>query len=462
MSNIPTPEDEAGRLRELRSFGILDTAAEEGFDRITRILARSLGVQIALVSLIDTERQWFKSRVGLEAQQTPRNVAFCSHAICEDSVTVVRDATADQRFATNPLVTGNPQIRFYAGAPLRTKSGHNMGTLCAIDTKPRELSTDEKALLEDLAGVVVDEMEMHRLLRRAELAEARLIDAVEALPDGFVLYDENDRLVLCNQRYKEIYSESAPAIEPGTTFEEIIRFGAAKGQYPDAIGREEEWISERLESHCVPGTPIEQELPGDRWLRIQERRTRDGGHVGFRVDITELKRQRRELSRLAGEDCLTGALNRRRFLETARSEMGRAKRYGGQVGLLLLDVDHFKVINDTYGHAAGDHVLKTVVERWQAELRDSDCLGRIGGEEFAVILPQTDAAGSSRVAERLRQVTATDPIDFDGKSIDVSVSAGLTLCDRSGENLESALARADDALYQAKEAGRDRFVMCAA
>ena len=348
MSCVPFPENEAERLRALRDYDILDTAPEERFDRITRILSRTLNIPIALVSLVDAERQWFKSQVGLGASETPREVAFCAHAICEEDVMVVEDATLDQRFSANPLVTGDPDIRFYAGAPLRTESGLNMGTLCAIDRKPRTLSPDETALLTDLAALVVDEMEMRRLVLRAQQAETRLVDAVEALPDGFVLYDAQDRLILCNQRYREIYRESAEAIQPGATFEDILRYGVESGQYPDATGREEEWIAARLQRHRNPGAPIEQELPGDNWLSIQERRTREGGLVGFRVDITEVKRQRRELVRLASTDCLTGALSRRRFAELAQAELDRAKRYGGEPALLLADVDHFKQINDSH------------------------------------------------------------------------------------------------------------------
>ena len=459
---MPYPENEAARLAALRDYRILDTAAEERFDRITRVLARSLGVPIALVSLVDDNRQWFKSRFGLDASETPREQAFCAHAICQSEVMVVEDATRDSRFADNPLVTGAPDIRFYAGAPLMVEGGHKLGTLCAIDRKPRQIDEEQKALLTDLAALVVDEMEMRRLVERAQKAETRLVDAVEALPDGFVLYDAEDRMVLCNQRYKEIYAESAPAMVPGATFEEVIRYGVAHGQYPEAAGWEEDWIAERLERHFNPGGPIEQELPGDRWLRIQERRTREGGLVGFRVDITMLKRQRREMARLAWEDCLTGALNRRRFVELAEVEMKRALRYGGAPALLLIDLDHFKRINDTHGHAAGDAVLKSVVARWREVLRESDLLGRLGGEEFAVLLPNSDEEGAASLADRLRSATAQEPVVFEGIDLPVHISVGITVCEPQSDSLENALARADAALYQAKQEGRDRCILHAA
>ena len=174
--------------------------------------------------------------------------------------------------------------------------------------------------------MVMDALETRLIIDRAETAERRFIDAMESLPNGFVLYDKDDRLVICNKRYREIYAESAPYIVPGATFEEIIRKGVENGQYLDAVGREEAFIAERLYNHQNPGEPIEQHLPGDRWLSVQERRTSEGGLVGFRIDITTLKRQERELARLAWTDSLTGAMNRHRFMELAGKEIDRAGR----------------------------------------------------------------------------------------------------------------------------------------
>lgn len=149
---LPLPPDESARLDELKRYGILDTLPEESFDRITRIVASCLDVPIALVSLVDEKRQWFKSRVGLDAQETPREVAFCAHAIMGTETLIIPDATLDPRFQDNPLVTGAPNIRFYIGAPLQIKAGYNLGTLCAIDRKPTEIDDDKKQILAELRG----------------------------------------------------------------------------------------------------------------------------------------------------------------------------------------------------------------------------------------------------------------------------------------------------------------------
>jgi len=154
----PLPKDEGQRLHALRGLQVLDTPAEERFDRYTRIAAQLFDVPIALVSLVDQDRQWFKSRHGLEVQQTPRETAFCAHAILDRTVLQVPDSLQDPRFADNPLVTGPPRVRFYAGAPLAAADGSLVGTLCLIDQRARQLDEQQLGLLRDLADLVEAEL----------------------------------------------------------------------------------------------------------------------------------------------------------------------------------------------------------------------------------------------------------------------------------------------------------------
>ena len=179
--NPPVPHDETERLSALFDYAILDTPPEENFDRITRIASRMLKVPMCLVSLVDSDRQWFKSKYGLDADETPRNIAFCAHAIVQDEVMVVPDATKDPRFRDNPLVLGEPNVRFYAGAPLTSWSGHNVGTLCVIDQKPRKQTLEQQEILEDLAKIVVDEMELRLWGKRVLDALGEKDQAVEQL-----------------------------------------------------------------------------------------------------------------------------------------------------------------------------------------------------------------------------------------------------------------------------------------
>lgn len=161
MQSAPLPADEAERLARLRALAILDTEAEPLFDTLTRVASQITGTPIALLSLIDADRQWFKSNVGLDSvTQTPRELAFCAHAILDDAVMEVADARSDVRFANNPLVTGDPGIRFYAGAPLRMPGGERLGTLCVIDRTPRQLTAAQRVMLAELARAAIEAIQL--------------------------------------------------------------------------------------------------------------------------------------------------------------------------------------------------------------------------------------------------------------------------------------------------------------
>jgi GAF domain-containing protein len=170
---------EEQRLDALRRYDILDTFPEASFERLTRLAANIFGAPIALISLVDEHRQWFKSHHGLEVTETPLDVSFCKHAIENRHVFVVPDATKDERFTTNALVTGEPGIRFYAGAPLRTPLGTQIGTLCVIDNLPRRsMQPTEEQMLADLAALVIDQLELRLALRLAGKA-----DPTQSVPD---------------------------------------------------------------------------------------------------------------------------------------------------------------------------------------------------------------------------------------------------------------------------------------
>ncbi|MGB5520076.1 MAG: sensor domain-containing diguanylate cyclase [Gammaproteobacteria bacterium] len=171
MKTPEIPQNEVTRLETLKSLDVLDTAAEERFDRITRMSKRLFGVPIALVSLVDENRQWFKSCVGLGVSETPRDISFCGHAILGDDIFVIADATEDERFADNPLVLDEPHIRFYAGCPLSSRNGSKLGTLCLIDKQPRSLSTEDLDTLKDLAAMVEHELEAVQLATLDELTQ---------------------------------------------------------------------------------------------------------------------------------------------------------------------------------------------------------------------------------------------------------------------------------------------------
>ncbi len=178
MPPAPIPDNETERLADLKDYDIVDTVAEATYDAITYLASQICGVPIALISIVDEERQWFKSRVGLEAAETPRDQAFCGYAINDpDHVLIVPDATADDRFSDNPLVLADPNIRFYAGAPLVTSTGNALGTLCVIDREPRQLTSEQQRALEALSIQVMALLELRRTVRMLEEKQRQLEEA---------------------------------------------------------------------------------------------------------------------------------------------------------------------------------------------------------------------------------------------------------------------------------------------
>jgi diguanylate cyclase (GGDEF)-like protein len=315
------PEYEDQRLAALYQYDVLDTAPEESFDRITRLVRLTLGVETSVVSLVDKDRQWFKSRQGTDTVETPRSISFCTHTIQQDEPLVIPNALEDPRFANSPLVTCEGGVRMYVGVPLRTPGGFNIGALCAINSKPGTITADQLEVMQDLARLVVDEL---------------------------------------------------------------------------------------------------------------------------------------ELRKIAAIDSLTGAMTGRAFALEANKEVGRARRHQRDLGCIMFDLDHFKKVNDTYGHPAGDHVLRTVAAMCVTELRGVDVFGRVGGEEFAILLPETSLDGVVTTAERLRERFAREAISFAGQDIPVTASFGVTVWGSDEADIGAAMKRADSGLYRAKAAGRNQ------
>lgn len=187
-------------------------------------------------------------------------------------------------------------------------------------------------------------------------------------------------------------------------------------------------------------------------------RARVRNHLAFQQTAADLRVANAELRRLAATDPLTGVFNRRRFLELAETEMRRLGRNGRAFGLIMMDVDHFKNINDTRGHAAGDHVLKAMADACVGHLRTVDAVGRLGGEEFAILLPETELPGVRLTADRLRESLGGLEVPINAGAINFTVSAGYTAVSDARDTVDDALKRADEALYQAKKLGRNRAI----
>ena len=307
MIEAPLPADEVERLARLRELGILYTPAEERFDRVTRLACRLFDVPLAMVTLIDADAQWFKSRQGMGDRENPRTVSFCAHAILGEETMVVPDALEDPRFADNPLVIGEPFIRFYAGHPL-APNGSRVGTLCTLDRRPRTVAPADLEALRDLAAWVENE------LRVSALSAAQ----------------------------RELISE------------------------------------------------------------------------------------RDDLKRRAMLDPLTHLWNRGAIADVLARELARAARLGEPVSILLADLDRFKVINDSRGHAAGDAALLEAARRMRGAVRAYDAIGRYGGEEFLVVLGNCGTEPAAVIAETIRRRLAERPVLLpDGGGLAVTASLGV-------------------------------------
>ena len=236
MIEAPIPESELKRIESLRKLENLDTASEAMFDGITELAARICNAPIALVRLVDSNRQWFKSRVGLEATETPREISFCGHAILNADLFVVNDAKEDPRFSDNPLVIGEPNIRFYAGAPLITKEGYGVGTLCVIDQKPGSLSDCQKFSLQTLANQVVSLMELRLANQRMEEEKARLATLTGSMAEGMVYQDSTGKIIEFNKSACKVLGLTPDQLQGRTSFDP--RWRAVKENGEDFPGSE--------------------------------------------------------------------------------------------------------------------------------------------------------------------------------------------------------------------------------
>ncbi len=470
MTPAPAPENEAARLLELDELQLLDTLPEAVYDDIARLASVVCETPMATITLVDADRQWFKAKHGIAENETPRSTSFCAHAILSPgNLLEVPDATADPRFAAYPSVTGSPNIRFYAGIPIVTESGHALGTLCVIDQKPRTLTRTQRDLLAVLARQVRALFDLHRQRQVAQRERYRLEMALDSAKLG--LWEHNVR----NNAAKNLGNyEFLLGIEPGTfsgTFE-----GFLERVHPDDRAMVMAQLQRAIELNDTAPSEFRVVRPGGEiaWIRSTSRQVRDDfGNVthmiGLISDCTEQRIEHERLAiyqnelfematrfeQLSLSDALTGLGNRRGMEEQIALRTAHAARHGETVAVLAIDVDHFKSFNDSYGHAAGDEALTQVAGCIGMSVRTEDYAARPGGEEFIVVMSDVDEAGARCVAERVRAAIEAAPWPLRG----ITVSIGIAMASSERAEDGDLVERADQALYRAKAAGRNAVVL---
>ncbi|WP_156680891.1 putative bifunctional diguanylate cyclase/phosphodiesterase [Sphingomonas profundi] len=452
MRTAPHLFNEDARLSALAEYDLLSGTDDVDLSELVQLTARMFDVPIALVSLVERDSQVFKARVGIDACGTDRDISFCAHAIAQQNIFVVPDAKLDLRFANNPLVLGEPFIRFYAGVPLRAPSGHAIGTLCIIDQRPRNgLSAREAADLKSLAGIVVDRLEMRRLAVAGAVSQSRFENIAATSPDGIICADHDGRITFWNAGCERLFGFSAERAI-GSSIDLIVpehmRGGHGGGLHRVANGGTPRLVGTTVELDATneAGTEFPIELSLSMW--------RENGRASFGAiirDISERRANETRLFNLAHRDSLTGLPNRAVLLARIAECAGASE----PIAILMLDLDGFKNVNDTLGHTAGDHVLREVAERITRCIRPIDTVARLGGDEFAILMPGRPELQMVGAEADCLIASMSKPFLVEEQTIHIGVSIGIANSPRDGVHAEDLLSAADLAMYQAKTEGRN-------
>jgi diguanylate cyclase (GGDEF)-like protein/PAS domain S-box-containing protein len=478
--NVRRKEADAADLRAIWTQDLLDSQPEIECDELVQLAAAICGTPMGLVTLLDERHQWYRISDHLKMRETPREAAFSAHAIRQTGLFLVKDALMDARFGSNPLVTGDPAIRFFAGVGLFTSDGDPIGTLCVVDMSPRILTAEQAHALEVLGrqmSVLLEALVQRKALEevRAEKEKASAnLRASEELFRAFMnaspflsyIKDAAGRLLFYNRAFAQ-------------------RFGVSEYAW---LGRTDEQLWSRKLTKSVRTHDLEV-MAGGRMVETEENiRNSDGtvsslrsfkfpcndsaGNVllaGVAVDVSEevahqieLERYHRELEeandqlrKLAVTDELTGLRNRRSFEERLVMEFSMARRRKRELSVLLIDVDNFKTINDRFGHAAGDEVLRRLGTILRTTVRLPDLPARYGGEEFVVLLPESGEESAMGLARRVMQRVAAE--EWENEPLTISV--GMAAMNESLESGYQLVELADEALYAAKRAGKNRVMV---
>ncbi len=459
----PIPPNEAERLQALYRLAILETPPDPTFDRITRLAAAIFGTPTSFVSFIDESRQWFKSAHGSPLTQTPRDHAFCAYTILQDDVLVVADAAKDPRFQHHPAVLEDPGIRFYAGAPIVTLQGQNIGSLCVVDTKPHSpLSPEQQTILSTLANLARDAAEQHHAGLEQQKHEAevrsRYASVARATLDGLWDWDIRSGAVLFSQRWQHALGLPDSDLTAGIS------------HWFDRIHPEDDALVQAdLQRHLEGNTPRfsrqHRLLHGDgswRWFlaRGVVQRSRTGRPIrmtGSLIDVSPEKTT----------DPLTGLPGRTQLDQRLNQLIHRSEtEQRWSFAVLSVDIDRMKRVNDRYGKQVGDSLLRGLALRLcdvvaQTRNNTQSLVARMAEneDEFVLLIDgvQSDAQ-SHAIAQRIETALAV-PIDCGQEQLLASVSIGIATAGPDRPDPEAYLQKAGLAMYRAKSGGRSASIL---
>jgi diguanylate cyclase (GGDEF)-like protein/PAS domain S-box-containing protein len=344
--------------------------------------------------------------------------------------------------------------------------------LLALVSAAYEQSDADRQRTDRSIALMIDELEQlnHGLDKLVQERTAELRDrefelqaqnlrfdaAIENMPHGLCMFDRNERLIVCNERYGEIYGLSPEQTQPGVTLRSILEARVKAGYHPD----EPDLYVERILTKVRNNQPYYTEYPmcDGRVFAVNHRPMAGGGWVAIHQDITAQKHAETQIAFMARHDGLTGLANRSVLLEKMEEALARLRRHGSPFTVFMLDLDLFKIVNDSLGHPTGDALLKVVAARLLACTRETDTVARLGGDEFAILATADDNQHGAAMATANRLLAAiSTPFDLDGNAINIGTSIGIVLAPRHGANVEQLIKNADLALYKAKAEGRDSY-----
>lgn len=597
-------EGEAARLKYLDWLQLIRSPRTPDFDAIVQLAADILDCPIALVSIVGADEQWFKANHGLAVDATPRDYSFCAHAILQDDLFVVEDARLDDRFCDNPLVTGAPDIRFYAGFPISADGINTLGTLCVIDRKPRVLtqkqaqqlrllgtavegllrafeserktmdaarSINEKARLAertatlldritkvsrvggwqllfenqdlfwtdetkrihevpldyqptlesalafyepesgDMVSAIVDEavanhtdwdleaqlitaagreiwvhtagtplivdktvvgligtirditdrkefelkLQQSESLAKKQRMELRTI--LDRMDQAVSVFDSDAKLTIWNQNYIDIFNKPDGEIYEGVSFHDLMDAEKTRGDFDGDVV---EYL-DTLYSQLAIGETVSAEirLSSGRVISATHSPMPDGGWVGTHTDISERVRVQEKIKHASLHDALTRLPNRMKLQDDFEEWLAETVSMGHEIALVMLDLNKFKTVNDTFGHHVGDKLLQQVAQRLQASVRDGDLVARLGGDEFAILLKCPDK--NAHVALDLLAAAVvemlTKPFHVEDQALEIGCSMGISMSNGGNNSYELQMQQSDAAMYKVKRSGQSGY-----